>query len=145
MDLNRIVEENVSDAIIEKPIKFSVCKRDFEIFPPTLGKMQILSKHYLMLDIDETAFEESPHIEAMRICVDKTDIVCEIMAVAVSSSKQELFDNDRIKGLTEFFKWNANPKDFSTVILAILTQVDYVNFISSIRLTKTLRQNEPKA
>ena len=42
-----------------------------------------------------------------------------------------------------FFKWNSNPTDYSAIVLILLSQIDYVNFINSIRLTKTLRLSSP--
>lgn len=145
MDKERFIESAVSDAMIGRPISFELKGEKFEVHPPTLGKMQILSKLYLQLEIDEEALSENPHLEAMRICDSKTDIVCEIMAVATFDQKEDLLDNDKICERAEFFKWNCLPPDFGICLLAILTQVDYENFITSIRLTKILRQNAPIA
>lgn len=117
----------------------------FAVNPPTLGKMQVLSKYYLMLEIDEKELEERPHIEAMRVCEAKTDVVCHLMAVATMDGKEDLTSDEKINERAEFFKWNTKPQDFATVILAVLTQVDYVNFTNSIRLTKLLRQNKPSS
>lgn len=139
----RFVESAVSDAMVGRPISFELKGQRFEIHPPTLGKMQILSKLYLQLEIDEDALMESPHLEAMRLCNSKTDVVCEIIAVATFNQKEDLLDNDKICERAEFFKWNCLPPDFGTCLLAILTQVDYENFMTSIRLTKILRQNAP--
>jgi len=144
MDKNKNIEMAVSDAITEKSIKFNVEDKEFVIHPPTLGKMQLLSKYYLMLDIDENALSEEPHLEAMRICESKTDVICVLMALATFQKKDDLLDDKKIQERAEFFKWNTEPADFSSVLLALLTQVHYENFISSIRLTKTLRQNAPK-
>ena len=145
MDKERFIESAVSDAMIGRPISFELKGEKFDVHPPTLGKMQILSKLYLQLEIDEEALSENPHLEAMRICDSKTDIVCEIMAVATFDQKEDLLDNDKICERAEFFKWNCMPPDFGTCLLAILTQVDYENFMTSIRLTKILRQNAPIA
>jgi|GEM_PF-1018358 len=123
--------------------KKEVVERKFVVNPPTLGKMQVLSKYYLMLDLDETALEERPHIECMRVCEEKTDIVCTLMAVATMDGKDDLLNDAKIKERTDFFKWSTKPQDFATIILAVLTQVDYVNFMNSIRLTKLLRTNKP--
>lgn len=139
----KVIEANVSDAITEKPIKITVKGRSFCIYPPTLGKMQVLSKLYLMLDIDEKKLTEEPHKEAMRVCEDKTDIVCKLMAVSTFRTRDELLDDEKISKRAEFFKWNCDPSHFGTCLLAILTQVDYANFMTSIRLTKTLQQNKP--
>ena len=144
MDENRRTEQVVSDAMTEKPLKFQVGKRRFTVKPPTLGKMQVLSKYYLALDIDDDRLGREPHLEAMRVCEAKTDSVCRLMAVSTMDDKEDLTDDDKIQDLAEFFKWHCKPSDFSIVILAILTQVRYENFIGSIRLAATLRQNRPK-
>lgn len=145
MERDKIIESAVSDALVGRPISFELKGERFEIHPPTLGKMQILSKLYLQLEIDEEALADEPHLEAMRLCEKKTDVVCEIMAVATINSKEELLDDANVRERAEFFKWNCLPPDFGTCLLAILAQVDYENFMTSIRLTKTLRQNKPTA
>ncbi|MEG2063733.1 MAG: hypothetical protein RRY23_01200 [Alistipes sp.] len=145
MTREELIEQNVSDAITQKPIRFSIKRRKFTIYPPTLGKMQVLSKLYLQLEINEADFKDEPHKEAMRICADRTDIVCEVMAVATFRTEDELLDDEKIAERAKFFKWNCFPEDFGTCILAILTQVDYSNFINSIRLTKMFRQNKPNS
>lgn len=133
----------VSEAITEKPIEFTVGKQKFEIKPPTFGKLQLLSRLYLMLEIDEDALIERPHKEVMQICETKTDIVCELMATITFESKEDLLDSKKIKERTDFFKWNSRPEHYSMVLMAILTQNDHEGFISSIRLTKYCRLNKP--
>lgn len=145
MERDKIIESAVSDALVGRPIFFELKGERFEIQPPTLGKMQILSKLYLQLEIDEEALADEPHLEAMRVCESKTDVVCEIMAVATINGKEELLDDAKVKERMEFFKWNCLPPDFGTCLLALLAQVDYENFMTSIRLTKILRQNKPTA
>ena len=144
MDANKRTEQAVSDAMTEKPLRFQVGKRKFTVKPPTLGKMQVLSKYYLALDIDDEQLGRSPHTESMRVCEAKTDDVCRLMAASTMDNREDLLDDAKIQELADFFKWNCKPSDFSTVILAILTQVKYENFIASIRLASTLRQNKPK-
>ena len=68
-----------------------------------------------------------------------------LMAVATLKSKDELFNEGLLKERAELFKWNCYPQDFGTCLLAILAQVDYENFMTSIRLTKTLRPNKHNA
>lgn len=168
MTKNNFIEQTASDAITQKPLTlkittkeitqcsetfFYIFKRNvnrvkdvtktFLIYPPTLGKMQILSKLYLQLGINEEVLKEEPHSEAMRVSESNTDTVCQIMAVATLCTKDELQNEDEITRRTDFFKWNCYPQDFATCLLAILTQIDYANFMTSIRLTKMFRQNKP--
>ena len=142
--MEKMIEMSVADAITEKPIEITVGKKNFEMRPPTIGKMQILSKYYLMLDLDEEKLQDNPQLEAIRICRDKSDIVTELMAVATFNNKDDLLNDDKIKERAEYFKWNSKVEDFSMVLLALLTQTQYENFIISIRLTEILRQNKPK-
>lgn len=144
MNIEKQIEMAVSDAVTEKPIELKIGSRKFKINPPTIGKMQILSKYYLMLDLDEEKLQENPQLEAMRVCRDKSDIVTELMAVATFNNKDDLLNSDKIKERAEYFKWNSKVEDFSIVLLALLTQTQYENFITSIRLTEILRQNKPK-
>lgn len=164
----RYIEQLASDVITEKPLMFELAyfvsktenkrvgirkykkiemreltKKQFTINPPTLGKMQVLSRLYLDLDIDGNKFEESPHIEAMRVCNEKTDTVCRIMAVSTLNTKEELQSEQTIRERAEFFKDNAKPTDFGRLLIVILTMIDYENFINSIRLTEILRLNKP--
>ncbi len=115
----------------------------FEMHPPTLGKMQILSKLYLQLEFDEEALSKSPHVEAMRICEEHTDIICQLMAVSVCRTESELLDDAELTKKADLFKWHCTPEDFSNCLLAMLTQTDYENFMISMRLMKMLRLNKP--
>ena len=144
MKKDKLIEMAVSDAMTEKPLVIEVGGKNFSINPPTLGKMQVLSKYYLALGIDDKKLGKNPQVESMRVCEEKTDIVCMLMAASTLDKKEELNDDEKIAELADFFKWNCKPSDFSIVLLALLTQVRYENFISSIRLASTLRQNEPK-
>lgn len=42
MNINKEIEINISDAIVEKAISFSIGKNKLCLYPSTLGKMQIL-------------------------------------------------------------------------------------------------------
>lgn len=132
----------------KRRVKVTVSKtverqREFIIKPPKLGKMQILSRFFLDLQIDEKALEEEPITEAMRVCEAKTDTVCALMAAAVSNTQDELTDADYQKALAAFFKEFGDTDNFAILLLALLAQQNYANFIASIRLMKTFRLNKP--
>lgn len=134
--------------IFKRRVKVMVPKtvaheREFVIKPPKLGKMQILSRFFLDLQINEKALEEEPISEAMRVCNAKVDTVCALMAAAVSDTKEELSDADHQKELADFFKENGDSDNFAILLLALLAQQNYANFIASIRLMKTFRLNKP--
>ncbi|MBR1566100.1 MAG: hypothetical protein IJ649_04995, partial [Oscillospiraceae bacterium] len=142
------VEERPFLHFFKRKVKVKVPKtvereREFIIKPPKLGKMQVLSRFFLDLQLDEKALEETPVTEAMRVCNEKTDIVCALMAAAVCNTQDELTDADYQKALAAFFKENGDEEKFAILLLALLSQQNYSNFIASIRLMKTFRLNKP--
>lgn len=137
-------EQMASNAMLEKPIEFETAGEKFQIYPPSFGKMQILSKLFLSLDFDEEKLLNEPMQESMRLCMTKTDFVCALIAVATLRTKEELTDNKIIEERTSFFKWNADPDAFCYVVTSLLAQINYVNFSHSIVLTKTFCINKPK-
>lgn len=117
--------------------------RTFTIYPPKLGKLQILSRYFLQLGLDDAALKENPYAETLRVCAEKPDVVYELMAAAVCNTKEELNDEAHRRELASFFKWNGDAKDFGALVLAILTQNDYASFITSVGLLKHFRVNRP--
>ena len=178
---SRKVEQNVSDAVVQKPIdlildyekseiilerkfsfnfllgfipyvttrlvpkeKITKIHEKYQIFPPTLGKLQILAKLFLKLELDFEAIKEDPATELFKCCENKSAILAEIMAVSVLRKKEDLLNPDLIASKRDLFLWNTTPEDFSIIVGAILMQIDLTNFSNSIRLTKLFRLNEPK-
>lgn len=165
------IERCVADAIAEKPLRFSVVVpfefkskkerllrkllwnlwrrhfeqdvRHFEIAPPTLGKMQLLSQLYLDLEISEEDLQANPTSTVMAICAQRTEICAKMMALATLSTRKEILDDKLVSERAEFFKWTCQPDDMAKVIIALISHVHYENFLNSIALTKILRLNEP--
>ena len=119
--------------------------RTFTIYPPKLGKLQILSRYLLHLGLDDAALKENPYAETLRACAEKPDVVYELMAAAVCNTKEELLDEVHRRELANFFKWHGDAKDFGALVLAILTQNNYASFIKSVGLLKYFRINKPAA
>ncbi|MBO6117378.1 MAG: hypothetical protein J6P44_02420 [Bacteroidales bacterium] len=119
-------------------------QRKFKVFPLQLGRLQLLSKIYLQLEIDEKAWKEKPEIEIWRVCNEKTDLICRFIAIAVTKDKSDVMNEDYLNEVIEFIKTNCTPQDFVQVMLMILQQIDLVNFTNAMLLMKLLRLNEPK-
>lgn len=157
-----------NEALAQKPIKFTIKarkykkkrkslfsllksseyeeiveKRDFFIYPCTLGKMSLLTSYFLKMDFDEKRLQEEPMRESMRVCLNQTDLVCETMAIAVLPNKEDIEDEGKVRELKEYFKWNSYAGDYAGLLLTLITMNDYVGFTNSIRLTEILRLSRP--
>lgn len=115
--------------------------RHFKVFPPTLGKMEILSSLFLQLDIDFDKFTEDPSTELFKCCSAHSNLLAKIMAVAITEKKENLLDECYLEKEADFFRWHCTSEDFSIMLGAMLAQIDLVNFSNSIRLTKLFRLN----
>lgn len=118
--------------------------RSFKVYPPTLGKMEILSSLFLQLDIDFDKFTADPSTELFKCCSKHSSLLAKIMAVAITEKKENLLDDRYLESEAEFFKWHCTSEDFSIMLGAMLAQIDLVNFSNSIRLTKLFRLNEKR-
>ena len=131
------------DKVIERQTESEYCKEEFEIKPPTIGKFEILTKIVLQLNIDYENLDKMPHEEINRICAERTDLICSMMAVATIDGQKDLTDDNAISERAEFFKWHCKVDDLATCLLAVYSIVDYSNFITSMRLTKIFDLNKP--
>ena len=139
----------IVDALTERPIRFSIKtsseERVFSLCPPCLGKLELLSRELALLEFDEDALKKEPIKEAMRVCELHADIACKIIAIAVQNGKTELLDEDKIAEDAEWFKWNCGPSEFASIMVSIITQSRFENFITAIRMLQaTCALNEER-
>lgn len=157
------IEKQVAEQTMELPIEFKVkytttktkrkfwffskkeeieTERKFFIYPPTLGKLEYLSKLFLELDFNDKALKDNPFNECLRICSDKTDLICNIMAVATTTSNLTK-KNDELKKKALFFKQYCTTDNFIDLMYLLFQCLHFENFTTSIRLTKIFRINNP--
>lgn len=74
------IEMDIADTIMERPAGFSVGKRHFYIFPPTLGKTYLLARLFKELDANARIISTNPYVEALRLCSIKKNTVCRILS-----------------------------------------------------------------
>lgn len=127
--MDKQIEINVSDAITELPIRFRIGKKEFSIYPPTLGKTQILKKLYLELDINEGLLTINPLAETMRVCKEYPDIVCRIIGYSTFSDKKSLLNTGRVFQRAAFFKDNTSVEDLATILSVVFSNDKTEEFI----------------
>lgn len=129
MDLNREIEINISDAIIEKPIRFSIGKSKYSLYPSTLGKMQLLKNLYLSMNINLELIALNPLAETLRICHERPDVVCRIVAYSTFRDKQSVMDTEKVNQRTRLIQDNISVEDMATLLTIILSNDKIEEFI----------------
>lgn len=140
--MDKQIEMNVSDAIIEKPVRFELGKRKYNIYPPTLGKMQLLKNLYLSLDVDNRLLSVNPLAEALRISKASPETVSRIIAYSTFSDKNSLMNADKVHQRAELLKENLDVEDMATLLTLILSHDNTDEFIRYFKIDadKELRE-----
>lgn len=127
--MDKQIEINVSDALTETPVRFRIGKKEFSIFPPTLGKTQILKKLYLDLDVNAGLLALNPLAETMRVCREYPDIVCRIISYSTFSDRKSLLNVEKVYQRAAFFKESASMEDLATLMSVIFSSDKTEEFI----------------
>lgn len=140
--MDKQIEINISDAIIEKAIRFNVGKQKYSIYPPTLGKTQILKNLYLSLDVDARLLSLNPLAEAIRISKQNPDIVCQIIAYSTFSDKISIMNTGKVLQRADTLKESLTTEDLATLLSLILTNDKTDEFIRYFKIDadKALRE-----
>lgn len=129
MIFNKEIELNISDAIVERPIGFSVGKSKMQLYPPTLGKMQILKNLYFSMEVKMELLSINPVAETLRICTEKPEIVCQIIAYSTFNDRKSILDMDKVLSRAKFFQDNTPVEDMAMILTVIFSNDKIEEFI----------------
>lgn len=129
MDFNKEIERNISDTIIERPVNFSIGKSKLCLYPPTLGKMQILKNLYFSMNVNMELLAINPLAETLRACTEKPETVCQIIAYSTFNDKKSILDMEKVLRRAKFFQDNTSVEDMATMLTIILSNDKIEEFI----------------
>lgn len=129
ININRQLEANLSDALVERPVRFRLGKREFGLYPPTLGKMQLLKDLYLAIDMDEEKLLRNAPAETLRVCARHPVEVCRIIAYSTLSRREDVMNSEQTYRLASWFRRRLSLPDMATVLSLLLTGGDTESFV----------------
>ncbi len=129
MEFDKEIEKSISDAIIEKPIAFTLGKTGFFLYPVTLGKMQILKNLYLSMDVNMELLAINPVVEALRICRSEIQQVCQVIAYSTFYDKESILDREEVLRRAQYFRESASIEELATLLSIILSADKTEEFI----------------
>lgn len=132
----KTIGADIADMIMERPRGFEVNGRQFYLYPLTLGKMYLVSRLVENLGINTEIAGKSSYMEALRLCHEKKDIVCRILAYHTTGRKEELFDTGIIKERCDFFTKELDNEGMAQLLVTVLTEVDILRFIRHLGIDK---------
>lgn len=133
---NAAIEQDVADAIMERPHGFSVAGKWLYLYPVTLGKTLLLDRLVSSLHINQTLLRKSAVIETMRIVNTNRETVCRILAIHTLRTQQEIFDVEIMRKREEFLLKELADDDMATLLMLTLTNDPVDKFIKHFGIDK---------
>lgn len=131
-----LLEMGIADTIIERPIGFSIGKRNFFIHPVTLGKTYLLARLFKSLEANDRIIDTNPYLEAIRLCTEKKETVCRILAYHSFNRKDDILDNIKVEKRAKIFDKSLDTEELATIFVLILSGDNTEEFIRYFGIDK---------
>lgn len=114
----KIDKIEISDALIERPIGFSFRGRHFSIYPPTLGKIQLISRLVESLGLTDTKSEEAI-FKGLLVAAQMKRETCKRILAYATLKGAECLDEKAVQKRLRELRWISEPHLASAVLLAL--------------------------
>ena len=135
MDDKKIIEQDVADAVMERPYGFAVDGHRFYLYPVTLGKMYLLQRQVENLNINKKNLEIDISMEALRLAKEKKSICVKIICYHTCKTKEEIFDTILLSLREKLFN-SLSDEDIAALMIKVLTADKTSIFMSHLGIDK---------
>ena len=132
---SRDIYNELTDAVIERPVVFSVGKEKLSIYPASLGKMFLVSRILDSMKVSQKNLSEDPFSEAVRLCKYRREGVIRLIAFYTVKDKDDHFDIDLIDGRCSVLS-SLDDDNLATLLVVVLTQDCSDRFIKEYGIDK---------
>lgn len=135
MEDKELLEMNIADTIIERPVGFNIGSQQFYLYPPTLGITYHLARLFKSLEADARLISANPYLEAIRLCTEKKEIVCRILSNYTFNRKEDVFDGIKVEARAKEFSELA-AEELATMFTIVLSGDNTEEFIKYFGIDK---------
>lgn len=135
MEDRELLEMNIADTIIERPVGFNIGSQQFYLYPPTLGINYHLARLFKSLEADARLISANPYLEAIRLCTEKKEIVCRILSNYTFNRKEDVFDGIKVEVRAKEFSELA-AEELATIFTIVLSGDNTEEFIKYFGIDK---------
>lgn len=137
---SKAIEMDIADTIMERPYSFQVNKRQFYLYPVSLGKTYLISRLVDSLGLNQKIINANPYFEAFRVCQIKRETVCRLLSYHTINKKEELFDSSIVNERCDFLDKNLSNEEMAQLFVITLTNNNVSTFIKYLGIERD--QNE---
>lgn len=135
MEDRELLEMNIADTIIERPVGFNIGSQQFYLYPPTLGMIYHFARLFKSLEADARLISANPYLEAIRLCTEKKEIVCRILSNYTFNRKEDVFDGIKVEVRAKEFSELA-AEELATIFTIVLSGDNTEEFIKYFGIDK---------
>lgn len=135
MEDKELLEMNIADTIIERPVGFNIGSRQFYLYPPTLGMIYHFARLFKSLEADARLISANPYLEAIRLCTEKKEIVCRILSNYTFNRKEDVFDGIKVEARAKELSELA-AEELATIFTIVLSGDNTEEFIKYFGIDK---------
>lgn len=110
----------IAKVLTDMPVYFTIGKKHYCIYPPTLGKMYIVSQLTESLGINKDNLTVNPFLEIMRVVNAKRKECCKLLAYNITNKREEMLDIKWIETTSESINRITDDEDLTTLLIVIL-------------------------
>lgn len=136
MDDKETIEMNIADTIMEKPVSFCIGRERFYLYPPTLGKIYLLSRLTNSLGVNKQILSSNPYLEAYRLASDKKELVCRILAYHSLKRKCDIQNEEKVSKRADLFQNSLNNEELAQLLVITLNHENVPEYIIHLGLDK---------
>ena len=114
------LDSEIADTLIERPYPINVGRRQFFFYPPSLGKLILLSRQTQNLGINSENLATNHSLEILRVVREKRDVCCTIIAYHTCKNKEEIASLKIVHERRNLISREASEEDLVTIMLRLL-------------------------
>ena len=117
-----ILDIEIADTIMERAYPIKVGRKQFFIYPVTLGKMYLLQRLIQDLGINQENLKIDINLEMLRLAKEEKEKVCTILAYHTCATKEQLQSLKTVKERVNLFMEEATDEDLASILIVLLTK-----------------------
>lgn len=126
----------IANVLTDTPIYFTIGNKRYCAYPPTLGKMYLISQLLETLGINKENIATNPVLEIMRVVKAKRKECCKLLAYHITNKREKLLDIEWIERVSNSLNRAADDEDLTTLLVVILKESSLENIVSMTGIDK---------
>ncbi len=125
------------DVVLERAVGFSLCGREYRLYPVTLAKLLAASPHAQRLGLGGWSGQTNPYVECLRLAERERELCCHVLALHCTPNTRAAFhDEESLNARRGMFEKEMCTADVASLLLHTLTADNTQQLLEYLGLDK---------